>query len=125
MHTVWKGALSLGLLNIGIKLYSAVEENDIKFLSLHKECLTPIKYKKFAPDCADEEVDDKDIVKAYEYAPINTLLWMKRIICVAKAHEPRSIRIISFIQNNEIDSVLYDRSYFIGPTRDMKNRIYY
>lgn len=45
MHTVWKGALSLGLLNIGIKLYSAVEENDIKFLSLHKECLTPIKYK--------------------------------------------------------------------------------
>lgn len=69
MHTVWKGALSLGLLNIGIKLYSAVEENDIKFLSLHKECLTPIKYKKFAPDCTDEEVDDKDIVKAYEYAP--------------------------------------------------------
>ena len=45
LHTVWKGALSLGLLNIGIKLYSAVEENDIKFLSLHKECLTPIKYK--------------------------------------------------------------------------------
>lgn len=69
MHTVWKGALSLGLLNIGIKLYSAVEENDIKFLSLHKECLTPIKYKKFAPDCTDEEIDDKDIVKAYEYAP--------------------------------------------------------
>ncbi len=69
MHTVWKGALSLGLLNIGIKLYSAVDENDIKFLSLHKECLTPIKYKKFAPDCTDEEVDDKDIVKAYEYAP--------------------------------------------------------
>ncbi|HDR3492731.1 MULTISPECIES: hypothetical protein [Bacillus cereus group] len=41
MHTVWKGALSLGLLNIGIKLYSVVEETDIKFLSLHKECLTP------------------------------------------------------------------------------------
>ena len=47
---------------------------------------------------------------------INTLLWMKRISCVAKAHEPRSIRIISFVQNDEIDSVLYDRSYFIGPT---------
>ena len=84
MHTVWKGALSLGLLNIGIKLYSAVEENDIKFLSLHKECLTPIKYKKFAPDCADEEVDDKDIVKAYEYAPINTLLWMKKLAALQK-----------------------------------------
>lgn len=51
MHRVWKGSLSLGLLNIGIRLYSAVEEKDIKFLSLHKECLTPIKYKKIAPNC--------------------------------------------------------------------------
>lgn len=69
MHTVWKGSLSLGLLNIGIRLYSAVEEKDIKFLSLHKECLTPIKYKKIAPDCTDTEVSDEDVVKAYEYAP--------------------------------------------------------
>ncbi len=69
MHKVWKGSLSLGLLNIGIKLYSAVEENDIKFLSLHKECLTPIKYKKIAPDYTDTEVSDEEIVKAYEYAP--------------------------------------------------------
>lgn len=53
MHTVWKGSLLLGLLNIGIMLYSTVEEKDIKFLSLHKECLTPIQYKKIAPDCTD------------------------------------------------------------------------
>lgn len=46
MHTVWKGSLSLGLLNIGIRLYSTVEEKDIKFLSLHKECLTLIQYKR-------------------------------------------------------------------------------
>ncbi|EEM85288.1 hypothetical protein bthur0011_6790 [Bacillus thuringiensis serovar huazhongensis BGSC 4BD1] len=117
LHTVWKGALSLGLLNIGIKLYSAVEENDIKFLSLHKECLTPIKYKKFAPDCTDEEIDDTDIVKAYEYAPHKYIIMdEKELAELQKAHEPRSIRIISFVQNNEIDSVLYDRSYFIGPT---------
>lgn len=51
MHKIWKGSLSLGLLNIGIRLYSAVEVKDIKFLSLHKECLTPIKYKKIAPNC--------------------------------------------------------------------------
>ncbi len=97
MHTVWKGALSLGLLNIGIKLYSAVEENDIKFLSLHKECLTPIKYKKFAPDCTDEDIDDKDIVKAYEYAPHKYIIMdEKELAALQKAHEPRSIRIISF-----------------------------
>ena len=49
----------------------------------------------------------------------------KELAELQQAHEPRSIRIISFVQNNEIDSVLYDRSYFIGPTQDMKNRIYY
>lgn len=40
----------------------------------------------------------------------------KELAELQQAHEPRSIRIISFVQNNEIDSVLYDRSYFIGPT---------
>lgn len=67
MYIVWKGVFLFGLLNIGIKLYSVVEENDIKFLSFYKECLIFIKYKKFVFDCMGEEIDDKDIVKVYEY----------------------------------------------------------
>ncbi|HEK9101746.1 Ku protein [Bacillus pfraonensis] len=117
MHTVWKGTLSLGLLNIGIKLYSAIEEKDIKFLSLHRECLTPIKYKKIAPDCTDNEVNDDEIVKAYEYAPHKYILIEdKELVELQKAYEPRIIRISSFVQNDEIDSILFERSYFIGPT---------
>ncbi|MGE7636143.1 Ku protein [Bacillus paramycoides] len=117
MHTVWKGSLSLGLLNIGIRLYSAVEENDIKFLSLHKECLTPIKYKKIAPDCKDTEVSDEEVVKAYEYAPHKYIIVEdKELEELQKKDEPRIIRISSFIQNDEIDSISFDRSYFVGPT---------
>lgn len=117
MHTVWKGSLSLGLLNIGIRLYSAVEEKDIKFLSLHKECLTPIKYKKIAPDCTDTEVSDEDVVKAYEYAPHKYIIVEdKELDTLQKKHEPRLIRLSSFIQNDEIDSIFFDRSYFMGPT---------
>ncbi|MGF9955036.1 MULTISPECIES: non-homologous end joining protein Ku [Bacillus] len=117
MHTVWKGSLSLGLLNIGIRLFSAVEEKDIKFLSLHKECLTPIKYKKIAPDCTDTEVSDEDVVKAYEYAPHKYIIVEdKELDTLQKKHEPRLIRLSSFIQNDEIDSIFFDRSYFMGPT---------
>ncbi|MEK4916136.1 MULTISPECIES: non-homologous end joining protein Ku [Bacillus] len=117
MHTVWKGSLSLGLLNIGIRLYSAVEEKDIKFLSLHKECLTPIKYKKIAPDCTDTEVSDEEIVKAYEYAPHKYIIVEdKELEALQKKHEPRIIGISSFIQSDEIDSISFDRSYFVGPT---------
>lgn len=117
MHTVWKGSLTLGLLNLGIKLYSAVEEKDIKFLSLHKECLTPIRYKKISPDCTDNEVTDDEIVKAYEYAPHKYIIMEdKELAELQKVYEPKVIRISSFIQKDEIDSVFFDRSYFIGPT---------
>ena len=44
MHTVWKGSISFGLVNIPVKLFSVVEDKDIKFRQLHKECLSPIKY---------------------------------------------------------------------------------
>ncbi|PEP99897.1 non-homologous end joining protein Ku [Bacillus toyonensis] len=117
MHTIWKGSLSIGLLNIGVKLYSAVEEKNIKFLNLHKECLTPIKYKKIAPDCTDAEISDEEIVKAYEYAPHKYIIIEdKELETLQKKNEPRLIRISSFIHNNEIDSISFDRSFFVGPT---------
>lgn len=48
MHTMWKGSISFGLVNIPIKLYAATEDKDIKLRSLHKECHAPIKYEKNA-----------------------------------------------------------------------------
>lgn len=50
MHTMWKGSISFGLVNIPVKLFAATEDKDIKFRSLHKEDHAPIKYEKSAPD---------------------------------------------------------------------------
>ncbi|MEI4803493.1 Ku protein [Bacillus sp. NPDC077411] len=117
MYTIWKGSLSFGLLKIGIKLYSAVEEKDIKLLHLHKDCLTPIKYKKIAPNCLDEEVEETDIVKAYEYEPHKyIILDEKELENLKRTHELRAIHFLSFIQSDEIDPIFFDRSYFVGPT---------
>ncbi|PTY82631.1 Ku protein, partial [Heyndrickxia sporothermodurans] len=65
MHTIWKGSISFGLVNIPIKLHAATEDKDIKLRTLHKKCHTPIKYEKICPVCETELAMD-DIVKGYE-----------------------------------------------------------
>ena len=49
MHTIWKGSISFGLVNIPIKLHAATEDKDVKLRTLHKECHSPIKYEKVCP----------------------------------------------------------------------------
>ena len=66
MHTMWKGSISFGLVNIPIKLHTATEDKDIKLRTLHNKCNAPIKYEKICSVC-EEEVKPEDIVKAYEY----------------------------------------------------------
>ncbi|CAM5719460.1 Non-homologous end joining protein Ku OS=Lysinibacillus sphaericus CBAM5 OX=1400869 GN=ku PE=3 SV=1 [Lysinibacillus sphaericus] len=51
MHTGWKGSISFGLVNIPVKLHAATENKDIKLRQLHKECHTPISYKKVCEGC--------------------------------------------------------------------------
>ena len=66
MHTVWKGSISFGLVNIPIRMFTATEERDIRFRQLHKECHTPIRYVKMCPTC-NREFETSEIVRGYEY----------------------------------------------------------
>lgn len=66
MHTIWKGSISFGLVNIPIKLHTATEDKDIKLRTLHKECHSPIQYEKICPVCK-VELKAEDIVRAFEY----------------------------------------------------------
>src|SRR5699024_12174495 len=66
MHTMWKGTISFGLVNIPVKMHAATENKDIRLRQLHKKCQSPIKYKKTYTVC-DEEVKDEDNDNAYEY----------------------------------------------------------
>ncbi|HBN84477.1 MAG TPA: Ku protein, partial [Clostridiales bacterium] len=54
MHTMWKGSVSFGLVNIPVNMYAATEDKDVKFRYLHKECNSPIKYEKVCPVCKKE-----------------------------------------------------------------------
>ncbi|RSK26699.1 Ku protein [Bacillus sp. HMF5848] len=115
MHTMWKGSVSFGLVNIPVKLFSATEDKDIKLRNLHKKCHNPIKYEKSCPHC-EEEVGNDDIVKGYEYVKGKYIILSdEELNSLKEEHEDKSVEIIDFVKLEEIDPIYFNRSYFIGP----------
>ena len=115
MHTVWKGSISFGLVNIPIKLHTATENKDIKLRQLHKDCHTPISYEKTCEGCK-QEVKAEDIVKAYEYAKNKfVILDEEELEKLRKENEDKAVEIIDFVKLEEIDPIYFERSYFMAP----------
>jgi DNA end-binding protein Ku len=115
MHTIWKGSISFGLVNIPIKLHAATEDKDIKLRTLHKECHSPIKYEKVCPVC-EVEVKPEDIVKAYEYTKGKyVVLENEDLEKLKKENEDRAVEIIDFVKMEQIDPIYFDKTYFMSP----------
>jgi DNA end-binding protein Ku len=115
MHTVWKGSISFGLVNIPVKLHAATENKDIKLRQLHKECHAPINYQKVCSDCK-KEVQSEDIVKAYEYANNKfVVLDDEELKKLKKENEEKAVEIIDFVKLEEIDPIYFERSYYMAP----------
>ncbi|MFC0525108.1 Ku protein [Pontibacillus salicampi] len=115
MHTMWKGTISFGLVNIPVKLHAATENKDIKLRNLHQECKTPLKYERTCPVC-DKDVDNEEIVKAYEYAKNKFVVLDKEDLeNLKKENEDKAVEIMDFVKLEEIDPIYFERSYFISP----------
>ncbi|MEH6995595.1 Ku protein [Neobacillus drentensis] len=115
MHTMWKGSISFGLVNIPIKLHTATEDKDIKLRTLHNKCHAPIKYEKICTVC-EEEVKPEDIVKAYEYSKGKfVVLDHEDLEKLRKENEEKAVEIIDFVKMEEIDPIYFDRSYYMSP----------
>lgn len=115
LHTMWKGSVSFGLVNIPVKLFSATESKDIRLRQLHKECHTPIKYEKICPTC-ETKLESNDIVKAFEYVKDKyVVLEDQELELLREENEAKSVEIVDFVKLEEIDPIYFDRSYFIGP----------
>ncbi|WP_433742623.1 Ku protein [Falsibacillus pallidus] len=115
MHTIWKGSISFGLVNIPIKLHAATEDKDIKLRSLHKKCHTPIKYEKICPVC-EEELSQDDIVKGYEATKGKYIVIEdEELNELKKATEEKAVEIVDFIKLTEIDPIYFNRSYYMSP----------
>ncbi len=115
MHTMWKGSISFGLVNIPIKMFTATEEKDIKFRYLHKECNTPLRYKKMCPTC-NKEVTEEEIVRGYEYELGHFIIINERDLLALKSEvDDKAIDILDFVNLSEIDPIYFDKSYYLSP----------
>lgn len=114
MHTVWKGSISFGLVNIPVRMFTATEERDIRFRQLHKECHTPIKYAKMCPHC-DREIEASEIVRGYEYEKGHFVIIDDSDLEAITPETRRAIEILDFVDLKDIDPIYFDKSYFLSP----------
>ncbi len=114
MHTVWKGSISFGLVNIPVKMFTATEDKDIRFKYIHKECHTPVKYKKTCPAC-NKDVGPEDIVRGFEYEPGRFVIMTEEDFQDIEIKSEKTVEIMDFVSLEEIDPIYFDKTYFLGP----------
>lgn len=115
MRTLWKGAVSFGLVNIPIKMYVATERKDIKFNFLHNQCMTPIQYRKYCPNC-DREISGDEIVRGYEYQKGNYVVINEEDLERVPLENTKTIDILDFVDLAQVDPIYYDKTYYLEPS---------
>ncbi len=114
MRSIWKGALSFGLVHIPCRLYAATEEHDVQFRQLHRACRTPIVYRRVCPRC-DQELQAADIVRGVEVSPGRFALIEAADLEPLAAHPDHVIEIMDFVRREDVDPLHFTRGYFVGP----------
>jgi DNA end-binding protein Ku len=114
MRTIWKGAISFGLVNIPIRLATATNKKNIKFRMLHKECKTPVDMVRYCPVC-DTKVEYDDLVRGYEYEDNKYVVLHDEDFDNIPVKSTKTIDIVDFVKLEEIDPVYYIKTYYLGP----------
>src|SRR5690242_56718 len=106
-RSIWSGAISFGLVNIPVKLQSAVQDDNIDFDMLSKDDMAPIRYARIDTKTG-EEIDYKHIVKGYQYAKGKYVVVTDEDFEKARPAIAKTIDIIQFVKEDEIDPVYYE-----------------
>jgi len=114
MRSIWKGSVSFGLVNVPVKVYSATEDHDIKFHQVHAKDNGRIRYKRVCEVCG-EVVEYRDIAKAYDSDDGETVIITDEDIATMPEERSREIEVLEFVPAEQIDPMLYDKSYFLEP----------
>lgn len=122
VHTVWKGAIRFGLVNIPVRMFAATEEKRVRFRQLHDKCHTPIRYRRICPHC-EQEVDLDNIVKGYEIEEGRFVTFTEDELQAALPDTDKAIDIVDFVALRDIDPVYFKKSYYLSP-QDTGERAY-
>jgi Ku protein len=114
MRSIWKGAVSFGLVSIGVKLYSATEDKDIRFHQVHAADGGRIKYKRVC-SIDGEEVEYADIAKGYELPDGNVVILTDEDFDELPLSSRREIEVLEFVDQDEIDPIHFEKTYYLEP----------
>jgi DNA end-binding protein Ku len=120
MRTTWNGSLSFGLVTIPVGLAPATapkaRASDVTFRTLHRECRTPIKQKRWCP-VHDREVPSEELVKGWEVSKGQFVIVEDGDLeAIAQRDTSRAIEISRFVPLDEVDPLFFDRTYFLAPS---------
>jgi len=101
VRTLWKGAISFGLVHIPVRVYPATENKGVRFNYLHRECKSPIRYLKWCPVC-QREVPPEEIVRGYEYQKGQYVILEDEDFERLPTAETKVVDIVDFVDLREI-----------------------
>src|SRR5215204_5486868 len=115
-RSIWSGAISFGLVNVPIKLYSAVSRKTVRFNQLNKDTGNRIQQKRVDPETG-EEVSYDQIVKGYELTKDRYVVITPEELDSLDPEKTRTIQIEDFVDLPEIDPIYYDHPYYLVPDK--------
>lgn len=113
-RSIWSGAISFGLVNVPVKLYTAVRSKDVRFHQLHEKDGSRIKQKRFC-EAEDKEVPYEEIVKGYELGGGQYVMIDPDELDALDPEATHTIDIEDFVELEDIDPLFYDNSYYMVP----------
>ncbi|QTX03572.1 Ku protein [Agromyces archimandritae] len=113
MRAIWKGALTFGLVNVPVKLFSATEDHDVALHQVHAADGGRIRYERKC-EIDGKTVEYKDIAKAYDDGE-QTVILTDADLKELPVERSREIEVVEFVPNEQIDPILFDRAYYLAP----------
>ena len=120
---VWQGAITFGLVNVGVGLYSATEEQSVSFHQFEKDTGKRVRNKRVA-EGTDREVDYPDVAKGYETESGDHIIVTQEELEQVAPDTSRSITIDDFVELADIDPIYYQRAYYLAPRDEANEHAY-
>ena len=115
--SIWSGTITIGLVNVPVKLHTMIFDKSVTFKFLHKTDASPLKYQKVCIK-EDKVIPWEDIVKGYEIRKNEFVVFTNEDLKAARPESDQRIRIDKFIDYFSIDPVYFDRSYILAPDKN-------
>lgn len=115
-RAIWSGSISFGLVNIPVKLYSAINRKSVRFNQIDSNTGSRVRYRKVSAETGDE-VSNDDIVKGYELPSGDYVTVTDEELAQFDPKATRSIDIEEFVDLSEIDPIMYDSAYRLAPDK--------